>query len=120
MIHQALSPGGVDRLPPRILLPVHGGQFTGGVLPQNQFVPEIVSPLSCSSVLVRHTLLVVYFFKEHISFIGSIDKCHTSVFNALTGYVVIVTQDQDPPTIILNFYEVKFDIDSGTNSYSFK
>ena len=62
---------------------IHDGQFTGGVHPQNQFVPEIVSPLPCSPALVRHTLLIVYFFKELNSFIGSLDKCHTSVFNAL-------------------------------------
>ena len=30
----------------------------------NQFVPEIVSPLPCSSGLVRHILLFVYSFKE--------------------------------------------------------
>ena len=62
---------------------IHGGQFTGGVQPPNQFVPEIVSPLPCLPVLVSHTLLIVYFPKELISFIGSLDKCHTSVFNAL-------------------------------------
>ena len=62
---------------------IHGGQFTGGVHPPNQFVSEIVSPLPCSPAPVRHTLLIVYFFKELISFIGSLDKCHTSVFNAL-------------------------------------
>ena len=28
---------------------IHGGQFTGGVHHQNQFVPEIVSPLLCLS-----------------------------------------------------------------------
>ena len=50
---------------------------------QNQFVPKIVSPLPCSSELVHLKLLFVYFFKEAISFIGSLDKCHTSVFNAL-------------------------------------
>ena len=44
---------------------------------------RFVSPLPCSSELVRHTLLFVYFFKELISFNGSLDKCHTSVFNAL-------------------------------------
>ena len=59
---------------------IHGGQFTGRVHAPNQFVPEIVSPLPA---LVRHTLLIVYFFKKDISFIGSLDKCHTSVFNAL-------------------------------------
>ena len=63
---------------------IHGGQFTGGVHPPNQFVPEIVSHLPCSPALVRHTLMIVYFFfKQLISFIGSLDKCHTSVFNAL-------------------------------------
>ena len=62
---------------------IHGGQFTGGVHPPNHFAPEIISPLPCSPALVRHTLLIVYFFKESISFIGSPDKCHTSVFNAL-------------------------------------
>ena len=61
-----------------------GGQFTGVVYPPpHQFVPEIVSPLPYSPALVCHTLLIVYFFKELISFIGSLDKCHTSVFNAL-------------------------------------
>ena len=49
----------------------------------NQFVPGIVSPLPCLSVLVRNILLFVYFFEEVISFIGSIDKCHTSFFKAL-------------------------------------
>ena len=49
----------------------------------NQFVPEIVSPLPCWFVLVCHTILFVYFFKELISFMESLDKCHTSVFNAL-------------------------------------
>ena len=69
--------------PTCIVLVIHGGQFTGGVHPPNQFVPDIVSPLPCSPALVRHTLLIVYFFKKFISFIGSLDKCHTSVFNAL-------------------------------------
>ena len=62
---------------------IHGGQFTGGVHPPNQFVPEIVSSLPCSPSLAHHTLLIVYFFKELISFIGSLDKCHTSVFIVL-------------------------------------
>ena len=65
---------------------MHGSQFTGGVHSPNQFVPDIVSPLPCSPVLVRHTLLIVYFFTEFISFIGFRDKCHTSVFNALIFY----------------------------------
>ena len=59
---------------------IHGGQFTGGIYPPNQFVPEIVSPLPCLPAHVRHTLLIVYFFKDLISFIGSLDKCHTSFF----------------------------------------
>ena len=58
---------------------IHGGQFTGGVHAPNQFVP--ISLLPCSPALVRHTFLIVYFFNELISFIGSLDKCHTSVFN---------------------------------------
>ena len=66
---------------------IHGGQFTGGVHTLNQFVPEIVSPLLCSSALVRHTLLIVYFSKELFSVIGSLDKCHTSVSNALISGV---------------------------------
>ena len=68
MIHQALSPGGVN------CIVIHGGQFTGGDHPPNQFVPEIVSPLPCLLALVRHTLLIVYFFKELISFIGSLNS----------------------------------------------
>ena len=67
--------------PPCIV--IHGGQFTGVVHPPNQFVPEIASPLPCSPALVCHTLLIVIFFKELISFIGSLDKCHTSVLNGL-------------------------------------
>ena len=34
-------------------------------------------------LLVICTLLFVYFFKELISFIGTLDKWHTSLFNAL-------------------------------------
>ena len=68
---------------------IHGGQFNGRVHPPDQFVPEIVSPLPYSPALVHHTLLIVYFFKELIYFIGFLDKCHISVFNALilNGYV---------------------------------
>ena len=95
MIHKALSPGEVDWLPSVILLRVyciviHGGQFTGGVHPPNQFVHEIVSPLPYSPALVCHKLLIVYFFKELISFIGSLDKCHTRVFNALIPLAIRV------------------------------
>ena len=68
---------------------IHGGQFTGGVRPPNQFVHEIVSPLPCSPAIVRHTLLIRYFLKELISFIGSLDKCHTSVFSA-SNFTVLV------------------------------
>ena len=49
----------------------------------NQFVPKIVSPLPCSTALVRHKLLFAYVFKELILFMGYLNKCHTSVFNAL-------------------------------------
>ena len=66
MIHQLLSPDGISS--------------------PNQFVPEIVSSLPCSSELVRHILLFVYLKKKLISFIGSLDKGHTSVFNALILY----------------------------------
>ena len=87
MTHHALSPGGL-RLATAPDTPtcivIHGGQFTGGLHSPNQFVPEIVSPLPCSPAFCRHTLLIVYFFKELISFIGSLDKCHASVFNALS------------------------------------
>ena len=62
---------------------IPGGQFFGGIHPPNEFIPEIVSPLPCSPAFVHHKLLIVYFFKELISFIGFLDKCHTSVFNAL-------------------------------------
>ena len=91
MIHQALSPGGVDWLQPPdtpTCIVIHGAQFTSGVHPPNQFVPEIVSPLPCSPALVRHTLLIVYFFKELIFFIGSLDKYHISVFNALIRIII--------------------------------
>ena len=80
---------------------IHGGQFTGGVDPPNQFVPEIVSTLPCSPALVRHTLLIVYFFKELISFIGFLDKCHTSVFNALIFLARIIIYKSK--TIIFSF-----------------
>ena len=73
---------------------IHGGQFTGGVHPPSQFVPEIVSPLPCSPALVRHLLLIVYIFKELISFIGSLDKCHTSVFDALISLMYVKRQQE--------------------------
>ena len=46
---------------------IHGGQITGGVHPPNQFVPEGVSPLLCSSELVRHTLLFMFSKKSFLS-----------------------------------------------------
>ena len=54
----------------------------------NQFVPEVVNSLPGSSVLVRHTLLFAFFFKELISFMGPTDKCHTWTFNALIYLVM--------------------------------
>ena len=72
---------------------IHGGQFTCGVHPPNQFVPEIVSPLPCLAALVRHTLLIVYFFKELLSFIGSLNKCHTSILKALIFSVVFIESE---------------------------
>ena len=60
---------------------IHPPLSPAGVHPPNQPVPEIVSPLTCSSGLVRQILLFVYFFKELISISGSLDKCHTGVFN---------------------------------------
>ena len=100
----------IDWLPPLILLRIviHGGQFTGGVHPPNQFVPEIVSPLPCSPALVHHTLLIVYFFKELISFMDSLDKRHTSIFNALINNIVgkgnkraMMALDQSPESFSL-------------------
>ena len=79
---------------------VHVGQFTGRVHPPNQFVPEIVSPLPCLPALVCHTLLIVYFFKELISFMGSLDKCHSSIFNAL-----IITQSENCIPIV-NIFDI--------------
>ena len=43
---------------------IFGGLFTGGVHPPNQFVPEIVSPLPCSPVLVPHTFDCLFFSKN--------------------------------------------------------
>ena len=66
MIHQALSPDGVDWLPPLILLrvwPVHWLSSS----PKSVRSRDI-SPLPCSPTLVPHTLLIVYFFKELILF----------------------------------------------------
>ena len=58
---------------------------------RNQFVSELVRPLACLSRLVVILLLLFiylfylffFFFKLSIPYIGSIDKCHTSAFNAL-------------------------------------
>ena len=53
----------------------------------NLLSADIGHPQFSSSLILlelfHHTLLFVYLFKEIISFIGSLDKCHTSVFNAL-------------------------------------
>ena len=62
---------------PRCIV-IYGGQFTGGFHPPNQFVPQIVSLLPCSSYITD-----CLFFQRTFSFIGSPDKCHSSIFNAL-------------------------------------
>ena len=54
----------------RTCIVIHGGQFTGGIHPLNQFVPEIVSPLPCSPAHVCHTLLIVFFFQRTYFFHG--------------------------------------------------
>ena len=62
--------------------------------------PDIVHPqISASLRLFLSFFLFVWtwssyitvelFFKERISIIGSIDKCHTSVFNALIKTMII-------------------------------
>ena len=66
-----------------VCIVIYADQFTGRLHLLIQFVSEIVSPLPCLPALVRHTLLTIYFFKELISFIGSLDKCHTSIFTTL-------------------------------------
>ena len=68
---------------------IHGGQSTGGVHPPNQFVPEIVSPSLCSPALVRHTLLIVYFFKELISF-----KKFSNATQLLIGQTIRFSQSE--------------------------
>ena len=100
MIHQALWRSRLATAPetPTCIV-IHSGQFTGGVHPQNQFVPEIGSPLPCSQTLVRHILLIVYFFKELISFIGSLDKCHTTVFNALILWGIVIPRYRTKPIL---------------------
>ena len=119
MIHKASSSGGVDWLPPPDTpIVIHGGQFTGGVHPLNQFVPESVGPLPCFPAFVRHTLLCFFFFffccccccffffNELISFIGSLDKCHTSVFNALIylQFGKMLKRSQNPQCLRLKPY----------------
>ena len=89
---------------------IHSCQFTGGVHIPNQFVPEIVSPLPFSPALVRHTLLIVYFFKQLISFIGSIDKCHTSVFGALIFECLIGLFKQSFCCSCYSFKNKNFDV----------
>ena len=68
MIHQPLSPDGVH---PQIISSLR-------LLVLCLFRPEWF--------VINYCLFI--FFKELVSFIGSLDKCHTSVFNAL-----IVTGD---------------------------
>ena len=57
--------------------------------------PDRVHPQVSSSLrllthyLVCHTLLFIYYFKELISFIDSLDKCHTSIFNTLISTIVM-------------------------------
>ena len=75
---------------------------------QNQFVPEIVSPLPFSSGLVRHTLLYIYFFKELISVIASLDKCHTSVFNALILRKTILEKIMFKPGLLTGYAPAGF------------
>ena len=58
-----------------------------------EFIPKSVIFLRLLVLcLVHPDLFVIYycffFFKECISFIGSLDKCHTSIFNASISYVV--------------------------------
>ena len=45
------------------------------------FIPKSVRPRYCSSLVVTLPLFIV--FKFLIPYIGSLDKCHTSAFNAL-------------------------------------
>ena len=70
---------------------INDGQFTARVHPANQ-VREIVSPLPYSSGLVCHKLPFFYFFSELVSFIGYLDKCETSIFNALILEICIRKQ----------------------------
>ena len=97
MIHQTLSPGGVDWLtppPPHPNTPtcilIHGGQFTGGVHPPIQFVPEIVSPLPCLPALVCHTS-PIFFFEELISFTSTLDKMPHQHFQCFDFICVLRT-----------------------------
>ena len=69
---------------------IYSGQFTGGVHSSNQFVPEIVSPLPCSSALVCHTLLFVYFFKKLISFIFPLTNA-TPAFSTLEFHKSLIS-----------------------------
>ena len=86
---------------------VHGGRFTDGVHPPNQLAPEIVSPLPCSPALVHHTLLIVYFFKELISFIGSLDKCHTSVLQRF-DYMIVSEQHPCGQQVLFRYHSAYF------------
>ena len=87
---------------------IHSGQFTGGVHPLNQFVPEILSPLLTLPALVHYTLLIVYFFNELISFIESLDKCHTSIFKALICYRVENSLEMGDNAFYQHFLFIKY------------
>ena len=67
---------------------IHGGQFTGGV--HSQISSSLRLSVIC--LFLPHLLVIHYwlflFSKELISFIGTLDKCHTSVFNALINCVI--------------------------------
>ena len=47
---------------------IHSGQFTGGVHPQNQFVPVIVSHLSCSSYITDFLFFIECLFFQRTYF----------------------------------------------------
>ena len=80
MIHRPLSPDGVH---PQI----------GSCL--KLLVICLVRP---DMFVVNYCLLFIYFFKELIYFIGFLDKCHTSVFNAL---IIILSRCSDKLPFIM-------------------
>ena len=70
-----------------------------GAMIRHPLSPEGVHPQISSSMrllilcLVRLHLFVIFYclfiFSKNISFIGSLDKCHTSVFKALIFFIVL-------------------------------